>query len=127
MTTTLTPRLVVSDAAKAIDFYVLALDATEVERHTDDDGAVVYAALDIGGVTLTLKDETPEIGDRSPTALDGTGVFLQLCVDDVTALGGRMEQAGATVVFPITEHPYGTMGRFVDPFGHVWMVTQNQR
>lgn len=126
MTATLTPRLIVSDAAKAIDFYTQALGASEGARHTDDDGLVVHAELTVGRDTFTLKDETPGTTDLSPTSFGGTPVLLQLTVDDVDALGERMERAGATVVFAISEHPYGKMGRFADPFGHIWMVAQRE-
>lgn len=124
MKTSITPRLIVSDAAKAIDFYVEAFGAVEVSRHTDDGGAVVHAELAVGEASLTLKDETPGTTDLGPGAFGGTPVILSLTVDDVDALGARMERAGATVIFPIDEHPYGKMGRFADPFGHVWMVAQ---
>lgn len=124
MTTTLTPRLVVSDAAKAIDFYTRALGAEERSRYAEPSGAIVHAELSVDGVTFTLKDETPGTTDLSPTSFGGTSVFLELTVDDVDALGARLEAAGATVVFPIDDHPYGRMGRFADPFGHIWMVAQ---
>jgi PhnB protein len=129
MTTTLTPRLIVSDAAKAIEFYRAALDAEEVSRHTDADGAVVHAELSVEGAVFTLKDESPTsapgVSDQAPTTYGGTPVFLSLQVPDARAVGARMEAAGATVVFPIDEHPYGTMGRLADPFGHVWMIHQD--
>ncbi|MQA81979.1 MAG: VOC family protein [Streptosporangiales bacterium] len=124
MSTTITPRLIVSDAAKAIDFYVDALDATEVSRHADPGGAIVHAELTVGGASFTLKDETPGTTDLGPASFGGTPVILNLTVDDVDALGARMERAGATVIFPIDEHPYGKMGRFADPFGHIWMIAQ---
>jgi PhnB protein len=130
MTTTLTPRLIVSDAAKAIEFYRAALDAEEVSRHTDADGAIVHAELSIDGAVLTLKDESPtsaaRVSDQAPTTYGGTPVFLSLQVPDARAVGARMEAAGATVIFPIDEHPYGTMGRLADPFGHVWMIHQDE-
>lgn len=124
MSTSITARLIVSDAAKAIDFYVDALGASEVSRYADESGAIVHAELSVGGASFTLKDETPGTTDLGPATFGGTPVILNLTVDDVHALGARMERAGATVVFPIDEHPYGTMGRFADPFGHVWMVAQ---
>lgn len=124
MTTTLRPRLIVSDAAKAIDFYVDAFGAEVHSRYTDDDGLIVNADLTIDGVPFSLKDETPGTTDLSPTSFGGTPVLLQLAVADVDAVGAAMERAGATVVFPVSDHPYGRMGRFADPFGHLWMVSQ---
>ncbi|MBO0828428.1 MAG: VOC family protein [Streptosporangiales bacterium] len=129
MTTTLTPRLIVSGAAKAIEFYRAALGAEEVSRYADATGAVVHTELSVDGAVFTLKDESPTsdpgVGDQAPTSYGGTPVFLSLTVPDARGVGARMEAAGATVVFPIDDHPYGTMGRLADPFGHVWMIHQD--
>jgi len=117
-------RLAVSDAAAAIDFYVAALAATEVARYTSPDGKVVHAEITIGGAAVVVKDENP--GDPAPTTLGGTPVLIALDVDDnVDALGERMVRAGATVVYPISDQPYGRRGgRLTDPFGHQWMISQ---
>ncbi|MQA05564.1 MAG: VOC family protein [Streptosporangiales bacterium] len=125
MTTTLQPRLIVSDAAKALAFYADALGAEVHSKHTDDDGLIVNADLTVAGAPFTVKDETPGTTDLSPTSFGGTPVLLRLTVPDVDALGARMERAGATVVFPISDHPYGRMGRFTDPYGHIWMLSQS--
>lgn len=115
------PRLVVADAAAAIDFYRTALGAKEVARHHGPDGKIVHAELSIGGVTVALKDEGG--GDVAPTTLGGTPVILALAVDDADAVGEAMTRAGATVIYPIADQPYGERGgRLADPFGHQWMV-----
>jgi uncharacterized glyoxalase superfamily protein PhnB len=117
------PRLVVSDAARAIEFYAEAFGAKEVERYTDPSGKIVHAEVRIGELRLTLKDE--DDGDPSPTTLGGSAVLLSLEVDDADALGAAMLAAGATVVYPIADQPYGSRGgRLADPFGHLWMVDQ---
>lgn len=128
MNTTLTPRLVVSDAAKAIEFYRTAFGAEEITRHTDADGAIVHAELSVDGASFNLKDESPTsasgVSDLAPTSYGGTPVFLALTVPDARAVAGRMEAAGASVIFPVDDHPYGTMGRLADPYGHVWILHQ---
>jgi uncharacterized glyoxalase superfamily protein PhnB len=118
------PRLVVSDAAKAIDFYVAALGARAGERHADDTGKIVHAELTLGdGLTIAVKDE--DGADPSPTSLGGTPVILALDVDDADAVGEAMAAAGATVVYPIQDQEYGARaGRLADPFGHLWMISQ---
>jgi PhnB protein len=122
---TLYPRLIVAGAAEAIDFYVTAFQAEETQRHTGPDGRIVHAELTFDGVVLTLKDEEPGTADVGPAALSGSPVILTLQVPDPDAVGARMERAGATVVYPIDDHPYGRMGRLRDPFGHVWMIAQS--
>jgi PhnB protein len=118
------PRLVVSDAARAIEFYVNAFGAKEIERYTDPSGKVVHAALDFGnGVTVAVKDEGD--GDPAPTSLSGNPVIIAVDVDNADAVGDAMVAAGATVVYPIQDWPYGERGgRLADPFGHLWMISQ---
>jgi PhnB protein len=121
----LTPRLVVSDAARAIAFYAEAFGAQLIERHEDDSGHVVLAALEIGGLKLTLTEEKRAWHNVAPSSLGGTPVILTLGVDDADAVGKKMQRAGAQVVFPIDDHGYGFRdGRLVDPFGHYWIVAQ---
>ncbi|HEX8629515.1 MAG TPA: VOC family protein [Catenuloplanes sp.] len=116
------PRLVVSDGARAIDFYAAAFGAVEKERYTDPDGKIVHAELLIGGVRVTLKDEGD--GDPAPTTLGGTSVIMALDVADPDAVADAMLRLGATVVHQISDQPYGRGGRLADPFGHQWMLTR---
>ena len=121
----LTPRLVVSNAARAIAYYAQALGAKVLERHEDDGGHVVFAALAIGELKITLTEEKRDWHNLSPSLLGGSPVLLTLAVDDADAIGNQMERAGAKVVFPIDDHGYGFRdGRLVDPFGHYWIVSQ---
>ncbi len=126
--TKLHPRLIVAGAARAIDFYVEALGARELGRHTDArlGGIVVNAELAIDDdVRFTLADEHREWGNHAPTSLGGTPVILSLEVSDADAVGARMQRAGAKVVFPIADQFYGRReGRFADPFGHLWIISQ---
>jgi uncharacterized glyoxalase superfamily protein PhnB/precorrin-6B methylase 2 len=122
---TLRPRLVVADAAKAIDYYIQVFGAEVVERYSDADGKVVHAELAIGTARLTLKDE--DAADRAPTSAGGSSVLLMLDVDDVDAVAERMVAGGGTVVFPIDDSEDGRGGRITDPFGHRWMISQRAR
>jgi PhnB protein len=116
-------RLVVSDADRAIAFYVSALGAEEIARHTDDDGKIVHAELALGSIMFAVKDE--DGGDPAPTTLGGSPVILALDVTDADAVGEAMLGAGATVIYPISDQEYGARGgRFADPFGQLWMISQ---
>ena len=117
------PRLVVADASAAIDFYVAALGANEVSRFTDEAGKIVHAEIRIGGATVAVKDEG--YGDPAPTTLGGSPVIMALDTTDADAIGERLVRAGATVIYPISDWSYGQRGgRFADPYGHLWMVSQ---
>jgi PhnB protein len=121
-TRNLTPRLVVLDAARAIDFYVAALGAKELERHTGPGGKIVHAAIDIDGHTIAIKDEGD--GDLAPPSLGGSPVIISLEVTDADATADAMTRAGAAIVYPIQTWDYGRGGRLADPFGHLWMILQ---
>jgi PhnB protein len=121
--TSMYPRLIVADAARAIDFYVSALGAVEIARHTDDNDKIIHSELKLDSVMFAVKDE--DAGDPSPTTLGGSPVILALDVTDADAVGEAMVAAGATVIYPIRDWEYGARaGRLADPFGHLWMIYQ---
>jgi PhnB protein len=125
--TQLTPRLVVARAVQAIEFYKNALGATELGRHADPElgGLIVHTEMRVDGVAFTLTEEHRDWGNNSPESLGGTPVILTLNVTDADAVGRRMEDAGAKVVFPIADQFYGRReGRLRDPFGHLWIISQ---
>jgi PhnB protein len=118
----LTPGLVVRDAAKAIEFYQRAFGAQEVTRMQAPDGRVWHAELQIGDSRLMLGDEFPDMGTtRAPQSLGGTSVSVHLYVEDVDAVFKRAVEAGATVTEPLTDMFWGDRyGKITDPFGHDW-------
>lgn len=122
-TVTITPYFCVTPADQAIDWYRDAFGAVETVRYTGDDGRVGHAELSIGGAMVMLSDEYPELEVVSPTTLGGTPMTLHLEVPDVDAVHERVAAAGARVVEPPKDEPYGFRGfTMFDPFGHRWMV-----
>jgi PhnB protein len=120
---TLTPYLVVNDAARAIEFYRQALGATEAFRMAEPSGRIGHAELRLGDSVLMLADEFPDVGARSPRTIGGTPVSLLLYTEDVDAVVGRAVAHGATLVRPIQNQFYGDRtGTIVDPFGHQWTI-----
>ncbi len=128
---TLSPHLVVDDAAAAIDFYVRAFGATELGRVSHPDGRLVHAALSLNGSTVMLNDDFPDFNDgksSTPTALGGTPVTIHLQVPDVEAAFARALDAGAVVVAPLEDQFWGDRyGVVRDPFGHQWSLGQPVR
>ena len=127
----LSPHLVVDDAAAAIDFYVSAFGATELGRVPHPDGRLVHAALNLNGSTVMLNDDFPDFNDgkaSTPTALGGTPVTIHLQVPDVETAFARAVEAGATVVAPLENQFWGDRyGVVRDPFGHQWSLGQPVR
>lgn len=120
---TVTPYLIVKDAARAIDFYKAAFDASELVRMPDPTGKVMHAELKIGNSMIMMADECPEMGAVSPESLGGTPVGMALYVEDVDARFSKAVAAGATVVKPVEDQFYGDRsGTVLDPFGHKWTI-----
>ena len=123
MGTSLTPMLTVKDAAQAIDFYERAFGATEVRPRVTAPSGQIVAELAIEGQRFFVVDENPAAFNLSPKTLNGTSVRLNLVVDDPDAVAERAMGAGATVIFPIADQPYGMrQGRVADPYGHHWLI-----
>src|SRR5580700_7098908 len=80
---TVTPSLIVRDAAEAIEFYKKALGAEEIMRMTGPDGKIGHAELKIGDSIIFLTDEMPGMNSKSPQTLGGTSGSLYLYVEDV--------------------------------------------
>ena len=119
---TLTPGLVVNDAAKAIEFYKEALGAEELSRMTTPDGnAIMHSELKIGDSIIFICDEFPDMGSKSPKTLGGTPVSLNLYLEDVDASFERAISAGAQSIMPVADMFWGDrFGMITDPFGHTW-------
>ena len=79
--------------------------------------------LRIGGGSLHLADEFPEMGVLAPPSIGGTAVVLSLQVDDAEAVFARAVAAGAEPRQPVQEMFWGDLhGQLDDPFGHRWNV-----
>jgi len=122
-----TPYLIVTGAASAIEFYKHAFGAKELMRIPHPDGRVGHAELQVGDSRIMLADEFPERGARSPMSLGGTPVGILLYVDDVDAVAARALAAGAKMVRPVTDQFYGDRsGTLNDPFGHQWTISTHK-
>jgi PhnB protein len=121
----ITPLLVVRDAARAIDFYVSALGASEKVRYLHEGrGTISHADLCVGDATFSVTEEERRWNSEAPPSLGGSPVVLQLRTDGVDALFHRMCSAGATAIFPLQEFCGERMARLRDPFGHLWIVSE---
>jgi PhnB protein len=116
-----TPYLSVRDATQAINFYKRAFGALEVLQLRQSDGKVAHAELRIGDAPIMLADEFPDINFRSPQSIGGTSVNILIYVNDVDALVIQATAAGAKLIRPVEDQPYGSrVGVLEDPFGHSW-------
>jgi uncharacterized glyoxalase superfamily protein PhnB len=127
--TTVTPHLVCSDCANAIEFYKKAFRAVEMGRMLmPDTGKVMHAAISIGDSVVMLVDEFPEWGKLGPISLKGSPVTIHLYVEDVDSFVDRAVGAGAKVTMPVQYMFWGDRyGTIEDPFGHHWSVATHVR
>ena len=119
----MTPHIVCSGAADAIEFYKKAFNAVEVARLPGPDGKLMHAEVRIGDSTVMLVDESPDWGCHGPRSLKGSPVTLHLYVDDVDGVVAQAVRAGAKITIPVDDMFWGDRyGKLEDPFGHQWSV-----
>jgi len=125
--TSIAPMLAVRRGAKAVEFYKAAFGAAELFRIDNESGEVV-AQLSVGRAEFWIADESPADQNFSPESLgDGSksksSARMVMVVEDPDAVFARALAAGATMVWPVADQPYGwRVGRIVDPFGHHWEI-----
>ena len=122
-----TPYLIISGAADAIEFYKKAFGATELFRFPAPDGKIGHAEIKIGDSPIMLADEFAEMGYKSPQTLGGSPVSIMIYVADVDTIFDQAVAAGGKVQRPVKDQFYGDRsGTLEDPFGHVWHVTTHK-
>lgn len=122
-----TPYLIIKNAADAIDFYKSAFGAIELFRMPQPDGKIGHAEIKIGDSPIMLADEFPEMKYVSPQTLGGSPVSLMIYVEDVDTVFKRAIDAGASEQKPVQDQFYGDRsGSLTDPFGHVWHIATHK-
>lgn len=119
-----TPYLIIKNAAAALDFYVRALGAIELFRIEGPGKSVGHAEIKIGNSILMFSDEHPDLGFKSPTSYGGSPVGFMVYVPDVDAQFQKALDAGAKAIRPIANQFYGDRNGIIeDPFGHQWTLS----
>lgn len=118
---TITPFLVVSNAAKAAEFYINGFGATELDRY-EISNTQLGIKLAIGNAAFFISDEEPEFNNLSPQTIGGSPVRLVITVADPDALFNQAIAAGATQICPVTTEADWRIGKLTDPYGHTWEI-----
>ncbi|KRC36447.1 MULTISPECIES: VOC family protein [unclassified Lysobacter] len=117
------PYLCVADAQAAVEFYIHSFEASEKFRLVEPSGRIGHVELALGGSTLMLCEEFPEVDIRRPEPGRGHSHTLHLHVDDADATVARAVAAGAQLAMAPRDHFYGERsGTVIDPFGHRWNI-----
>jgi uncharacterized glyoxalase superfamily protein PhnB len=123
----LTPHLVLRDAAATMEFYKQAFGAEELARMPGPGGKIMHAEMRIGDSKFMMNDEFPEMGARAPISIGGSPVNIHLYVPDADASFERAVAAGAKVKMPLADQFWGDRyGCVEDPSGHVWSIATHQ-
>jgi uncharacterized glyoxalase superfamily protein PhnB len=116
---TITPYLMVQEAAQLIDFVKQAFAATETFRTTGSAGGI-HAEVRIGDSMVMIGGGGAWKGEPMPAA-------IYLYIDNVDAVYQRTLQAGATSLTEPADQSYGDRVAGVkDPFGNVWYIATHQ-
>ncbi len=126
----ITPYLVVSDAAGAVEFYKKAFGAVQDgEAHLmPGTNKIMHARVLINGGLVMLSDDFSDTmggGCMTPPALGGSPVTLALQLEDVQSFWDKAVAGGATVTMPLADMFWGDRyGQVTDPYGHKWSMSQ---
>ena len=111
-----TPYLIVKNAAGLIDFMKQALGAEETFRMPGPGGVIMHAEMRIGDSMVMLADAA---GAENPP-MPG---MIHLYVQDADGVYGRALQLGATSVREPADQFYGDRSAGVkDAFGNQWWI-----
>ena len=125
---TITPHIVVPDAAEAASWYGRAFGAQELWRIPLPGGKVMTVVLTVGESAVHVGSEFPEAGILSPLSIGDTATVLQINTTDADALWKQATAAGATVHHELADQFWGERhGQLTDPFGHRWNIAQHVR
>jgi uncharacterized glyoxalase superfamily protein PhnB len=123
---TLAPYIVVSDARRAMDWYVEVFGARpRGQLFVNADGTIGHAEVSIGDAVLLFAEQSdlwPEVPVRAPDHPTTFSHTLRLEVEDVDGITARARSNGASVEREPADQPYGRGAVIVDPFGHRWML-----
>lgn len=112
---TIMPYLIVKGAEKFIDFTKQVFDATETYKAMRDENTIMHAEIMIGESTIMFADATDNYEPRT------AGLFIY--VDNADDRYQKAVEAGAAIIAPPSDQPYGRSGGVIDPFGNTWWIT----
>lgn len=123
-----TPYLIVRDAARTMEFYARGLGAREVMRMPGPGGRIVHAEVRVGDSVVMLGEEPPDKPQhRAPRSAGASTASLYVYVPDVDRAFRRAVEAGAGVVQPLADMFWGDrIGTVEDPSGHQWTLATHR-
>lgn len=119
--TSITPFLLVANAAEAVRFYQSAFAAVIRERHDLPDGKLI-AKLAVDGSEFWVADEEPAYGNFGPAKYGGSPIRMILVTATPETVFDTALQHGAQTLCEVRVEHAWKIGRLLDPSGHLWEI-----
>ena len=115
-----TPHLMLDNAARTIEWYKKAFGAEEIGRNLDPSGKIMHAEVRIGDSHLFVNDV---MEGKGPKEFGGSPAAFWIYVQNSDALFKRAVDAGAKVRMPLENQFWGDRaGAITDPEGYTWWI-----
>ncbi len=116
---TVTPYLIVRDAAAMFDFYKRAFNAVELMRVPMPNGpGYIHCEVKIGDSPVMFSDAKEVSGESHAS--------IMLFVEDADATYKQAIAAGAKPISAMEDKEYGRSGGVKDPSGYSWWITTHK-
>ena len=114
---TVTPYLIIQDAAKFLEFTQTLFGAEIKEKHFREgsETEIMHAEIKIGNASI-MCGNTSEQWNTQPA-----GLFIY--VDDADASYAKALELGCTTIMELSNQNYGRTCGVKDSFGNTWWIT----
>jgi PhnB protein len=119
--TNIKPFLTVSNAIKAVGFYINAFGAVESKRYSLENNTI-SSVITIEGAEFYLSDEKPCDGSQTTFHSNNTPIRIILETENADQIFANALKYGAVEICPITTEEDWRIGKLKDPFGHIWEI-----
>ena len=112
---TITPYLIIKNAAAFIDFTKKVFGAELINKHMRDETIIMHAEIKIGNSIIMLADSTAQFASEPAPFfiyVEDADETYQLALDN-----------GAASRTALSNQSYGRSGGVKDPFGNTWWIT----
>ena len=115
-----TPHLMLDNAAQTMEWYKKAFGAEEIGRHLSPDGKIMHAEMKIGNSHLMMNDV---MEGKGPKELGGSPAVFWIYTENSDELFKRAVDAGGKVQMALADQFWGDRaGALVDPAGYTWWI-----
>ncbi len=112
---TITPYLIVKNAAAFIEFTQKVFNAQLLNKHMRDEKIIQHAEIKIGNSIIMFADSVEQYAPQP------AGFFIY--VDNADDAHKSALNNGAVSITEVAEQSYGRSGGVKDAFGNTWWIT----